>query len=186
MRTLNAALKALRPALAAGLTALAVACASVPAYLTMIVEELWEEGTRAYEEEDWDHAIEVLQRLIVENPGHPRGPEARMLVGRSFAQRGEYVTAASEFERFLQLYRNHGLAPEASLGICQAYAELAPHPQRDQTYTRQAEEACAQTWLEFRGLTVAETADSIRLVMENRLAERAFQATLGLTRVRII
>ncbi len=159
----------------AALLLVPLACASVPAYLGMDAEELWEEGVRAYEGEDWDHAIEVLERMVIQNPGHARGPEARMYIARAYAQRREYVTAAAEFERFLQLHRNHGLAPEASLAICQAYADLAPHPQRDQSYTRQAEEACAQTWLDYRGLTIAETADSIRVVMENRLAERAFQ-----------
>ncbi len=150
-------------------------CASVPAYLTMSAEELWEEGVRAYEDENWDDAIQMLERLVIQNPGHPRGPDARMYVARAYSERGEHVTAASEYERFLQLHRNHGLAPEASLGICEAYAALAPHPQRDQSYTRRALEACSQTWLDFRGLTVAEAADSIRVEMENRLAERAFQ-----------
>ena len=159
----------------ASLLVSAWACASVPAYLGMSAEELWEAGVQAYDEENWDDAIQMLERLVIQNPGHPRGPEARMYIARAFVARGKYITAASEFERFLQLHRNDGLAPEASLGVCRAYAALAPHPQRDQSYTQQAEEACGQTWLEFRGLTVAETADSIRVEMLNRLAESDYE-----------
>ena len=150
-------------------------CASTPDFVPMTAEELWEEGVVAYDAEEWDEAIQVLERFAAQNPGHPRSEEARMRIARAHSGRSEYVTAASEFERFLQLYRNHGLAPEASLGVCESYAALSPDAQRDQEYTRRAEDECGATWLEFRGLTVAETADSIRAVMEDRLAQRAFQ-----------
>jgi len=150
-------------------------CASSPAFVSMGPEELWEEGVAAYNQEEWEDAIQMLERLVAQNPGHPRSPESRMYIARAHTARSEHVTAAAEFERFLQLHRSHGLAPEASLGVCESYAALAPDPQRDQEYTRRAEDACGETWLEFRGLTVAETADSIRAVMEDRLAERAFQ-----------
>ena len=158
------------------LIALALAgCASAPAYLSMEGDQLWEAGLQAYEAEEWDGAIEMLERLLVQFAGHPESPQARIHVARAYAGRGEFATAVAEYERFLQVYRNHSLAPEASLGICEAHASLAPHPQRDQEYTASAEEACGQTWLEFRGLNVAETADSIRVVMRNRLAEAGFQ-----------
>jgi outer membrane protein assembly factor BamD len=150
-------------------------CASSPAFLSMGAEELWDEGVTAYNQEEWGAAIPVLERLVAQNPGHPRSPEARMYIARAYTARAEYVTAASEFERFLQLHRNHGLAPEASLGVCESYAALAPDAQRDQEYTRRAGDVCGETWLEFQGLTVAQAADSIRSVMEDRLAERAFQ-----------
>lgn len=150
-------------------------CASVPAYMSMDGDELWAAGVQAYEDENWDEAIQMLQRLVTQFPGYLESPQARIYTARSYAGRGEYVTAVAEYERFLQVYRNHSLAPEASLGICEAYAALAPHPQRDQGYTAQAEEACEQTWIEFRGLNVAETADSIRVVMRDRLAEAGFQ-----------
>ena len=157
------------------LTGFAYGCASVPAYLSMEGDELWEGGVRAFDEEDWDDAIRMLERLITQYAGHPQGPDARIYVARAYIGRGEYITGAGEYERFLQVYRNHGLAPEASLGMCEAYAALAPNPQRDQDYTERAEEACGQTWLEFRGLDVAETADSIRAGMVNRLAESDYQ-----------
>jgi outer membrane protein assembly factor BamD len=160
-------------------------CASVPAYLSMEGEELWTTGVAAFERGDWDEAIERLERFGAVDPGDERAPEARIRVARAYAGREEYLTAASEFELFLQLYPSHGLAPEASLGICEAYAALAPHPQRDQTYTVDAEEACAVTLFEFRGLSVATTADSIRLAMINRLAEAAFQRAEFYERVNL-
>lgn len=157
------------------LLAFSWACASVPAYFGMSADELWEAGVQAYSEENWEDVIQMLEQLVTQNPGHPQAPEAQMYIARAFVASEQYITAASEFETFLQLHRNDDLAPEASLGVCQAYAVLAPHPQRDQTYTQRAEEACGQTWLEFRGMTVSETADSIRVEMVNRLAESDYE-----------
>ena len=159
----------------ASLLAFVWACASVPAYFGMSADELWEAGVQAYSEENWEDAIEMLEQLVSQNPGHPQAPEAQMNIARAFVASEQYITAASEFETFLQLHRNNDLAPEASLGVCQSYAVLAPHPQRDQTYTLRAEEACAQTWLEFPGVTVSETADSIRVEMVNLLAESDYE-----------
>ncbi len=149
-------------------------CASTPEYLSMEADQLWTAGIQASDAQDWDGALELLERFVTTGPGDTRAPEARIRIARAYIGRGEYVTASAEFERFLQLHPNHGLAPEASLGICQALAALAPHPQRDQTYTVDAEEACAVTAAEFRGLSVAVSADSIRLSMVDRLAEAAF------------
>lgn len=165
---------ALRTALAAA-ALVVLGCASTPAYLTMPADELWETGTAAYEDGNWDRTIERLERFVTTSPGDPRVPEARMLVARSYVGRREYLTAASEFERFLQLHPNHGLAPEASLGICEAYGELSPIPQRDQAYTRRAVVACDQTGFEFAGLSVATEADSIGSEMVDKLAEADFQ-----------
>ena len=75
------------------------ACTSVPAYLSMEAEELWSTGIAAYDREDWDEAIERLERFVVVSPTDTRAPEARIRVARAYAGRGEYLTAASEFEQ---------------------------------------------------------------------------------------
>lgn len=157
------------------LVVLFAGCASAPLYLQMEGDELWAEGVDAFESEDWDRAIQIFERFIAVMPGDSRGAEARMYTARAYGGRGEHLTAASEYERILQLYPSSGIAPEASLGICRAYAELSPIPQRDQGYTQDAVVACDQTAFEFRGLSVATEADSIRAVMVDRLAEADFQ-----------
>jgi outer membrane protein assembly factor BamD len=161
---------------------LVAGCASSPAYLQMEGDDLWEAGVRAFEDEDWDRAIAIFERFVVVAPGDTRSAEARIYTARSYSGRGEHLTAASEFERILQLYPSHALAPEASLGICRSYAELAPIPARDQSYTRDAVIACDQTAFEFRGLNVATVADSIGEVMIDRLAESDYRVADFYTR----
>jgi outer membrane protein assembly factor BamD len=138
-------------------------------------EELFAYAMEQYEDRDWDEAIDAFERLVASFPGHARSAEARIHLARAHFQKEEYITSAAEFERFLQRYPSHGLAPEASLGICRSYARLAPHPQRDQEYTRRAREACRATASEFQGMNVAQEADSLRVEMVQRLAERSYQ-----------
>jgi len=151
------------------------ACASADPYTGLSGDELWEAGYAAYEDRDWEDAITAFQRMLTQNPGHPRSAEARIYTARAHVERREFISAAAEYERFLELYFNHGMAPEASLELCRAYAALAPIPQRDQTYTRRARDACLQTEQEFRGLSVAQEAEAIHLRMVDELAERAYQ-----------
>jgi outer membrane protein assembly factor BamD len=151
------------------------ACRSAPPYEGLGGNELFDLGVEAFEEEDWDEAREVFERMTSRFPGHGRISEARMFLARSYFHGGEYISAAAEFERFLDLHPSHGLAPEASLGICRSYVRLAPHPQRDQEYTQRARDTCRQTAQEFAGMNVAQEAEEHRARMVERLAQRTYQ-----------
>jgi outer membrane protein assembly factor BamD (BamD/ComL family) len=43
-------------------------CASSPAFVAMGAEELWDEGVAAYNQEEWEDAIQMLERLVAQNP----------------------------------------------------------------------------------------------------------------------
>ncbi|TVP55073.1 MAG: outer membrane protein assembly factor BamD [Gemmatimonadales bacterium] len=156
------------------LVLLLAGCGSGPAWAGMSGDALFEFGVAAYEDEEWDDAIGSFETLIFQNPSYERLPEARMYLARAHFGKEEFITAAAEFDRFLQRYPSDGLAPEASLGICRSYARLAPHPQRDQEYTQRAVDACRATRQEFEGMNVAEQARDIQNQMFDRLAESLF------------
>ena len=153
---------------------LVAGCGSGPAWAGMSGDQLFEFGVASYEDEDWDDAIGSFETLIFQNPSYERVPEARMYLARAHFGKEEFITAAAEFDRFLQRYPSHGLAPEASLGICRSYARLAPHPQRDQEFTERAVNACRTTAQEFEGMNVASEAREIQGRMFDRLAESLF------------
>lgn len=141
----------------------------------MDAAELFDYGVEQFEARDWDEAILAFDRLIIQHPGFARNDEARMYIARANFRKEQYILAAADFERFLQRYPNHGLAPEASLGICRSYVELAPVSQRDQTYTERAVDACRTTALEFAGMNVADEARELQNRMVNRLARREYE-----------
>jgi outer membrane protein assembly factor BamD len=154
------------------LVVLLSACASTSPFTGMDADELYEAGMAAFEEERWDDAADALERLVSGYPGYDRNAEARFHLGQAYFGKEQYLTAANEFGLFLGLHHSHGLAPEASLGICRSYARLAPHPERDQEHTRRARDACRQTRDEFPGTNVAEEAEGLRAQMVEILAER--------------
>lgn len=161
--------------LALALLAITVACASTDRFIGMDGDELWTEAERAYESENWSEAIEIFDLHLSVFPGHLRNPDVRILRARAHMERGEYLSAAADFERFIQLYPGHGMVPDAAIGICRAYYRASLHPQRDQTNTRRARDACAETALDFQGLSIAEEADSLRREMHDRLAQRRYE-----------
>ena len=156
--------------------AVLVGCGSTPEYEGVPADQLFAMGSRAFEEEDWDKAIEIFEQLIFSEPTDPRVVEIRMYLARSHYNKGEYVTAVSEFTRVLDRRPGHPLAPEASLGVCQSYVAQSPHVQRDQTFTIQAWNACQNAMTDFRGTGVAEQARELRDRMESKLAQKIFIA----------
>jgi len=101
-------------------------------------------------------------------------PEARLLLGHAYYGQEEYLTAASEYRRFLDRYPGHPKAPEAGLGRCRSLAQLSPRPERDQTYTEQALTECGNVAIDFSGLPEADEAAEIAQDMREVLAEKAY------------
>ncbi len=162
--------------LAAGAAVLVLAaCASGPAYEGMSADELFQWAQAHYESGDYEDAVEGFEQFLATHTTDPRQAEAQYLLARSFKEKGEELSAVAEFERFQQRWTVHPLSPDVALGICEAYASLSPIPQRDQTYTRQAADACGRTALEFQNHDAAHAADSIRAEMVERLARREYE-----------
>lgn len=126
--------------------------------------------------EDGDHgtAIRVLDRLLVGHGDWERIPEARLLLGNVYFDRGDYLTSRSEYTRFLDRYAGHPASVQASLGICQSLAALAPTPQRDQGYTQEAMSSCRNVVSDYTGRP--ESAEAARISNELRvlLAEKDY------------
>lgn len=151
------------------------ACASASPYEGMTADQLFESAMESHEQEEWDDAIEAFELMTTTFPTDPRSDDVRFHLAMAYFEEGQYLTAASEFELFLSRYPSHGRAPEASLGVCRSYAELSPHPQRDQEYTQVAVDACRSTRNQYEGTTVAEEAEELRAEMVDRLAARLYQ-----------
>jgi outer membrane protein assembly factor BamD len=158
------------------LIALLGGCASASPYQGLGPDELFEVGAREYEAGNWNKAVEVFERLTFAEPTYPRMAQVRMYLARAYYNKGEYITAISEFTRVVERFRGDPLAPEASLGICQSYVAQSPNVQRDQTFTVQAWNACQNTVADFRGSEAAAQAETLRDAMEAKLAEKIFIA----------
>lgn len=138
-------------------------------------EQIFQMADSAFQDESYDDAIEALDRIVIAHGDWDRLPEARLMLGRAYFEKGDYLTARVEFQRFIDRYAGHPSAGDASLGMCESLAELAPQPQRDQGYTQEAMGVCRNVIVDFAGqpqaIEAAEISNRLRLV----LAEKEFE-----------
>lgn len=153
-------------------TALVGACASSQPFRGMDVDEVMRTGVEAFENEDYEFAVQAFERVLFSSPGYERAPEARHLLARSFFRREQYVTAASEYTRFLDRFPTHEMAPDAALGVCRSYVELSPIVERDQSHTRQALTSCRSVAREYAGTEEGRRGAELAARMENKLARK--------------
>lgn len=165
-------MKAGRRALLALPVALLVGCGGGDPYQGMDAETLFRLAETEYAEGDYENAIEVLERVLINFTDFNRLPDARMMLAEAYFEEEEFLTSRSEFQRFRDRYVAHPRAAEAALGECRALAAMAPHPQRDQTYTREAVTVCGNVTVDYRGTPQADRAGQIRDQLRFTLAEK--------------
>lgn len=139
-------------------------------------DDLFELGAREFQEEDWDETIRVFERFLFADPSHERIVDGRMYLARAYFNRGDYITAASEFSRILDRHPGNALAPDAALGVCKSYVALSPHIQRDQGYTVQAVSSCDNVAEDFGSFEVSVEAEALRDQMREKLARKTLIA----------
>jgi outer membrane protein assembly factor BamD len=125
-------------------------------------------------EGDHGNAIDALERLTLSFGDWSRVAEARLLLADAYFEQGEYLTARSEYQRFRDRFVGHPQGSVAALGECRSLAALAPHPQRDQTHTRDAMTICGNVVVDYAGTTEADAARQIAESMRHTLAEKEY------------
>lgn len=156
--------------MAAGLSA----CGGGSRYQNMEADEIFRIASTEFEEESYGNAIDALDRLLVAHGDWERVPEARLMLAQAYFEDGDYLTARSEFGRFLDRYAGHPRSAAASLGICQSLAAMAPKPQRDQGYTLEAITSCRNVVVDFAGREEAAQAAMISNQLRQTLAEKEY------------
>jgi outer membrane protein assembly factor BamD len=156
--------------IAAGLSA----CGGGNRYQGMEAEQIFRIASTEYDEGKYGNAIDALDRLLVSHGDWDRVPEARLMLGEAYFADGDYLTARSEFGRFLDRYAGHPRSAEAALGICRSLAELAPKPQRDQGYTQEAMMSCRNVVVDFAGREEAAQAALVSNQLRQTLAEKEY------------
>ncbi|MDX1495127.1 MAG: outer membrane protein assembly factor BamD [Longimicrobiales bacterium] len=143
-------------------------------YQGMAPEELFRIAETEFQEGDHDNAVRVLDRILRQHGDWERVAEARLMLGDVYHDREDYLTARAEYNRFLDRYPGHPRAADAALGACRSLAALAPIPQRDQRYTREAISACRNVVIDFAGMEQSAEAARISNRLRQTLAEKEF------------
>jgi outer membrane protein assembly factor BamD len=161
-------------ATALALTALLSGCGGGNPYQGLDAEALFRVAQNEYQEEDYENAIRALDRFLLAFGDSERVPQARLMLATAYFERGEFLTARSEFQRFLDRYAADPVAPQAALGICRSLYEMAPSAPRDQTYTQEAVAVCRNVVIDFGGTPEAIQASELGAELRETLAEKEY------------
>ncbi len=156
--------------LAAALTG----CGSANPYQGMTDEQLFMLAQQKFQDHEWDDAIRALDRFFISFGASDYASDARLMIADSYFGKGDYLTARSEYQRFIDRYPGDDGAPVAALGMCKSLVALSPVPERDQGYTNEAITTCRNVVTDYAGTPQAQDAATLANDMRVKLAEKEY------------
>lgn len=131
-------------------------------------------GQAQFDAGKWNDAVRALDRLLISFGASDLAPQARLMMAQAYFNKGDLLTARSEYQRFLDRFASSPEAPSAALGICKSLAGLSPDPERDQAYTNDAIGICRNVVVDYAGTPQSMEAATIANEMRMKLAEKEF------------
>lgn len=101
-------------------------------------EDAFKKGQELYQEGDYSDAIRYFRAVFSYGRASEWSDDAQLLMARAYRENSQYRLAATEYRRFIQLYRNDERVPTAEFERAMCYYQLSPRYQLDQSDTRQA------------------------------------------------
>ena len=162
-----------------GLLALAVlvlaGCGSGPTTFGS-AQEAYDQGIAAMERERYTRAIEYLRAALDFGRTSELADDAQLALARSYAADGQYLLAGNEFTRFIEFYRTDPRVEQAAFERIQAYAELSPRFELDQTDTRQALSYIRIYLQQYPDSPNAPAAEALAAELREKLARKQYEA----------
>ncbi|MFP4476869.1 MAG: outer membrane protein assembly factor BamD [Desulfatibacillaceae bacterium] len=134
-------------------------------------DELVRKGMTAYNEGDYNEAIEAFEKLRDWYPFSKYAILAELKVADAYYEKGDYDNAVYAYEQFESLHPRNEAIPHVIFRIGMSYFQQIRSPDRDQTGARQARAAFLRlinTYPDSREAQLA--ADKVKVCVK-RLAE---------------
>lgn len=101
-------------------------------------ELAFQRGKEHFDRGKYDRAVEYFQHVFDFGRGHEWAAEAQYYLAQSYFRDKQFLLAANEFTRFVELYRTDARVEEGEYMRALSYYRLSPPYQYDQTDTRTA------------------------------------------------
>jgi len=101
-------------------------------------ENAFRQGKDLFDRGRYPRAIEYFQHVFDFGRAHEWAPEAQFHLAESYFRTRQYLLAANEFTRFVELYRTDPRVEEGEYKRALSYVRLSPPYQLDQTDTHNA------------------------------------------------
>lgn len=139
-------------------------------------EDAYNQAKRLYDNGNYTRAIENFQNVFNYGRTSEWADDAQYYLAESYLQTEQYLLAADEFTRFVNLYRQDERAEEAAFKRALAYYRLSPPYKLDQSDTRQAINYLRLFVEQYPNSQYAERAGNMLQELRNKLAHKEYDA----------
>lgn len=159
-----------------GLAVLAAGCTGSQRVMSSNPEDAYQQAKRQYDDGNYTRAIEYFQSVFNYGRTSEWAGDAQFYLAESYLQTEQYLLAADEYTRFLNLYRQDKRAQEAAFKRALAYYRLSPPYQLDQSDTRQAISYLRLYVEQYPNSENAGRAGDMLQELRNKLARGEYEA----------
>ena len=138
-------------------------------------QEAYDRGLAEAERGRHDLAIESLRAALDFGRTSELADDAQLALARAYAADGQHLLAGNEFTRFIEFYRTDPRVEQAAYERIQAYAELSPRFELDQTDTRQALQYIRLYLQQYPESPNAAAAAALADEMREKLARKLYE-----------
>ena len=139
-------------------------------------QDAFQKGVDEYEAEDYERAIEYFRAVFTYGRDNEWADDAQLYLARAYREDGRYLLAASQYNRFAQLYRSDERVPEAEYERAMAYYRLSPAYNLDQTNTERALTYFLLFSERYPQHTLASEAEAKIGELREKLARKQYEA----------
>ncbi|MEW6652647.1 MAG: outer membrane protein assembly factor BamD [Bacteroidota bacterium] len=160
------------------LALLLVNCGSAVDTSKYNVEEYYNYLMSLYNEEDYESAVPEFQNFLLQYSGSAYNDDAQYYLAMTYFKREQYLLSAYEFSKLIRNIPASPFVSESQYMLAECYYQLAPPYQLEQSYTKKAIEEF-QAFIDFFPADKkAETASAKIKELNERLAEKEYQAAV--------
>lgn len=139
-------------------------------------EEAFTKGKEYFDAGKYQRAVEYFQGTFDFGRTHPYAADAQFMMAQAYQLNGDYLLAANEYQRFMQLYRNDPRVEDAEFQSAMTLYERSPKVQRDQTDTKKSAEQFQLFIDRYPNSPLVATADSLIRVQREKLALKQYES----------
>lgn len=139
-------------------------------------EEAFQKGMERYNARKYERAVQYFQGVFDFGRTHEWADDAQLFLARAYRANKEYILAASEYSRFVEIYRGDERVPTAEFERAMTYYERSPGYQLDQTDTQRGIEVFNLYMQRYPNHDSVMVANQRAQVLRQKLARKQFNA----------
>ena len=137
-------------------------------------QEAFDKGMERYNSGKYERAAQYFQGVFDFGRTHEWADDAQLFLARAYRANKEYILAASEYSRFVEIYRSDPRVPIAEFERAMTYTERSPSYQLDQSDTQRGIEVFNLYMQRYPGHDSIAVAERYVQALREKLARKQY------------